>query len=223
MLARLHVERRAPLRETRGDAHAVRGRAVAAELELGAHVLDAQPDAADGAELACVGIVPRAHLTRGVAFEVREHARQDIGHAVCIVNDVRFAFDLDGGVVARGDAPFGRRLLAGVPMARDVGVGADDAEHRARVLGERVERGVGPGQVQQRGALVLHDEVRRHDERPLAGRRADDELAEVVRADEREPFGVVLRRVVRVDEHAPTNAPRAYSRATERARLSPRR
>ena len=153
-------------------------RAVAAELELCAHVRDGEPNSADRAEL--LGVPVLARLDRRVlslGLEVCELALEYFRERRIVVDRLDVARELHRCVVARGYAVF---VL--IPVSGDVRVGAEDREQCARSLLDGFPDRVDAREMEQDGLVAVPDEVRRNDNGKIARRRAgDDEVTEVVR------------------------------------------
>src|SRR5207237_5306133 len=89
-----------------------------------------------------------------------------------------------------------------IPVAGDVGVGAEDREKRAGSLLDRLPDRIDAREMEEHGLITVPDEVSRHDDRKIARRRAgDDEVAEVVSLEEVAPLRVGERLVVPMDQH----------------------
>src|SRR6266566_588395 len=173
-------------------------RAVAAELELRAHVRDGEPNSADRAEL--LGVPVLARLDRRVlsfGLEVCELALEYFRERRIVVDRLDVARELHRCVVARGYA-----VLVLIPVPGDVRVRAEYREQCARSLFDGFPDRVDAREMEQDGLVAVPDEVRRNDDGKIARRRAgDDEVTEVVGLEEVAPFGVGERFVVSMDQH----------------------
>src|SRR5437660_136492 len=130
-------------------------------------------------------------------LEVRELPVEDFREGRIVVDRFDVARELHGGVVARRHS-----VLVLIPVAGDVGVGAEDREERAWSLLDRLPDRVDAREMEEHGLIAVPDEVSRHDDRKVARRRAgDDEVAEVVCLEEVAPLRVGERLVVPVDQH----------------------
>ena len=102
------VEALAAFGEVAGDGGAVLDGLVVVVLELGLNVGDLQAQAADaGQHPAIRGPADGDERVVAVRLEVGELAAQEFGLVLGVVDDEGAAGELDGGVVAGGDASLG--------------------------------------------------------------------------------------------------------------------
>ncbi len=177
------VEALAARVEAVGDGAALLDGFVVVVLERGPYVGDLQAQAADAREHPAVRH-GRSTATGGVVaggLEVGELAAQQLGLGLGVVDDVGAADELDGRVVAGGDAVRRRGAGLGAPGARDEGVVAEDGEDDVRIVLDRLPGRVGPGEVDQEVvAVAVAGEVGGDGDGRLAGRAVDAQQAEVV-------------------------------------------
>ncbi len=110
---------------------------VSAVLELGRHLLDGEdhcPNASESSEVGHQGVGDRR-----AGLERRQLTAQHISDVGRIASHFGMAFELDGGVIGRGDAEASVLIADRLPARRDEGPVAGDGQHRSGIGLERVE------------------------------------------------------------------------------------
>jgi hypothetical protein len=173
---------------------------VAAVLELGRYPLDAENNCPDASQSGEVG--NQWVGDRGRWLEYRQLTTQNVGNLRRIGFHLRMAFELDSGVIGRGDTEGGVLLTDRLPARRDEGPVTSDGQQSPRIGFERVEDRIRLGEVDEDLGAVQH-ELGGYDNRVLETDTGSDEVPERLGLHEWTPLFLAKGSIRRGDVQGP--------------------